>query len=105
MGQTCRIGSNLDMPQFNRLGFNVASTEKFATGVTTKVKPDIHPKYVNATVHCACGETWQTRSTKSEIRLEICSNCHPFFTGKQKLIDTAGRVERFNRKYGRKTEA
>jgi len=69
------------------------------------VKPDIHPKYVNATVHCACGETWQTRSTKSEIRLEICSSCHPFFTGKQKLIDTAGRVERFNRKYGRKTEA
>jgi len=69
------------------------------------VKPDIHPKYVNATVHCACGETWETRSTKSEIRLEICSNCHPFFTGKQKLIDTAGRVERFNRKYGRKTEA
>jgi large subunit ribosomal protein L31 len=69
------------------------------------VKPDIHPKYVSAAVHCACGETWQTRSTKSEIRLEICSNCHPFFTGKQKLIDTAGRVERFNRKYGRKTEA
>jgi len=69
------------------------------------VKPDIHPKYVNATVHCACGETWQTRSTKSEIRLEICSACHPFFTGKQKLVDTAGRVERFNRKYGRKTEA
>jgi large subunit ribosomal protein L31 len=69
------------------------------------VKPDIHPKYMNATVHCACGETWQTRSTKSEIRLEICSSCHPFFTGKQKLVDTAGRVERFNRKYGRKTEA
>ncbi|HEX8091638.1 MAG TPA: 50S ribosomal protein L31 [Blastocatellia bacterium] len=56
-------------------------------------------------MHCACGETWQTRSTKPEIRLEICSNCHPFFTGKQKLIDTAGRVERFNRKYGRKAEA
>lgn len=69
------------------------------------MKPDIHPKYVNATVHCACGETWQTRSTKSEIRLEICSSCHPFFTGKQKLVDTAGRVERFNRKYGRKSEA
>jgi large subunit ribosomal protein L31 len=68
-----------------------------------EVKDKIHPKYVNATVHCACGETWQTRSTKSEIRLEICSACHPFFTGKQKLIDTAGRVERFNRKYGRKT--
>ena len=69
------------------------------------MKPDIHPKYVTANVHCACGETWQTRSTKPEIRLEICSNCHPFFTGKDKLIDTAGRVERFNRKYGRKTEA
>ena len=67
------------------------------------MKPDIHPKYVAANVHCACGETWQTRSTKPEIRLEICSNCHPFFTGKQKLIDTAGRVERFNRKYGRKS--
>jgi large subunit ribosomal protein L31 len=73
--------------------------------VTGKVKPDIHPKYMKATVHCACGETWETRSTRQEIRLEICSNCHPFFTGKQKLVDTAGRVERFNRKYGRKTEA
>jgi large subunit ribosomal protein L31 len=90
---------------YNRLAFYVALFGKFATGVTTTVKPDIHPKYVNATVHCACGETWQTRSTKSEIRLEICSSCHPFFTGKQKLVDTAGRVERFNRKYGRKTEA
>jgi large subunit ribosomal protein L31 len=67
------------------------------------VKSDIHPKYVKANVHCACGATWETRSTKPEIRLEICSNCHPFFTGKQKLVDTAGRVERFNRKYGRKT--
>jgi large subunit ribosomal protein L31 len=93
------------MPQFNRLAFNVPLSVKFATGVKRTVKPDIHPKYVNATVHCACGETWQTRSTKSEIRLEICSSCHPFFTGKQKLVDTAGRVERFNRKYGRKTEA
>jgi large subunit ribosomal protein L31 len=93
------------MACFNRLGLDVALKEKFATGVTGKVKADIHPKYLTANVHCACGETWQTRSTKSEIRLEICSNCHPFFTGKQKLIDTAGRVERFNRKYGRKTEA
>ena len=67
------------------------------------MKSDIHPKYQTANVHCACGATWETRSTKPEIRLEICSNCHPFFTGKQKLVDTAGRVERFNRKYGRKT--
>jgi large subunit ribosomal protein L31 len=97
--------SNLDIGLANRVASSVDSTEEFSTGVTRKVKADIHPKYVTATVHCACGETWQTRSTKSEIRLEICSSCHPFFTGKQKLIDTAGRVERFNRKYGRKTEA
>ena len=67
------------------------------------MKSDIHPKYQKAQVHCACGATWETRSIKPEIRLEICSSCHPFFTGKQKLVDTAGRVERFNRKYGRKT--
>jgi large subunit ribosomal protein L31 len=67
------------------------------------MKANIHPNYVESTVHCACGATWKTRSVKPEIRLEICSNCHPFFTGKQKLVDTAGRVERFNRKYGRKT--
>ncbi len=63
------------------------------------MKAGIHPKYVKATVVCACGNTWETRSTKPEIKLEICSNCHPFFTGKQKLVDTAGRVERFRRKY------
>ncbi|MEE8587406.1 MAG: 50S ribosomal protein L31 [Acidobacteriota bacterium] len=61
----------------------------------------IHPDYQTAKVHCACGAEWETRSThKKEIRLEICSNCHPFFTGKQKLIDTTGRVERFQRRYG-----
>ena len=54
---------------------------------------------MEVTVSCACGETFKTRSTKKEIRLEICSKCHPFFTGKQKLVDTAGRVERFRRKY------
>ncbi len=65
------------------------------------MKADIHPKYEDVNVHCACGETYTTRSTKgSEIRLEICSKCHPFFTGKQKLIDSAGRVERFKKKYG-----
>jgi len=69
------------------------------------MKANIHPKYIEATVKCACGETFQTRSTKPEIHLEICSKCHPFFTGKQKLIDTAGRVERFNRKYATKTPA
>jgi large subunit ribosomal protein L31 len=66
------------------------------------MQANIHPKYVEAVVSCACGETFKTRSTKGDIRLEICSKCHPFFTGKQKLIDTAGRVERFNRKYAKK---
>ncbi|MCU0242759.1 MAG: 50S ribosomal protein L31 [Vicinamibacteria bacterium] len=70
------------------------------------MKPGIHPDYKTAHVHCACGATWTTRSTKSgEMRLEICSNCHPFFTGRQKLIDSAGRVERYTRKYGRKKPA
>jgi large subunit ribosomal protein L31 len=67
------------------------------------MKPNIHPNYVDAVVKCACGETFRTRSTKPEIHLEICSKCHPFFTGKQKLVDTAGRVERFQRKYNKKT--
>jgi large subunit ribosomal protein L31 len=66
------------------------------------MKADIHPKYEEVKVRCACGETFVTRSTKAvgELRLEICSKCHPFFTGKQKLIDPAGRVERFKQKYG-----
>ena len=65
------------------------------------MKKDIHPKYHEVTVVCACGNTFRTRSTyKSDVlHLEICSNCHPFFTGKQKLVDTAGRVERFQKKY------
>ncbi len=65
------------------------------------MKPGIHPEYNTINVHCACGATWTTRSTKKgpELRLEICSSCHPFFTGKQKLVDSAGRVERFTRKY------
>ncbi len=65
------------------------------------MKPGIHPDYHAVTVHCACGNTFQTRSTiKGDmLRVEICSNCHPFFTGKQKLVDTAGRVERFTKKY------
>jgi len=66
------------------------------------MKSGIHPDYQIVAVSCACGNKWETRSTcTGEIRLEICSQCHPFFTGKQKLIDTAGRVERFHRKYGK----
>ncbi|MGB3862644.1 MAG: 50S ribosomal protein L31 [Candidatus Aminicenantaceae bacterium] len=66
------------------------------------MKKDIHPEYTEATVACACGNTFTTRSTKKEIRVEICSACHPFFTGKQKFIDSAGRVEKFRKKYGDK---
>ena len=64
------------------------------------MKPGIHPPYMECTVTCACGETFKTRSTKPEIKLEICSKCHPFFTGKQKMVDTEGRVERFIKRYG-----
>ena len=67
------------------------------------MKEEIHPKYLDVEARCACGATWKTRSTKPELHLEICSNCHPFFTGKQKLIDTEGRVERFTKKYGAQT--
>jgi large subunit ribosomal protein L31 len=64
------------------------------------MKKDIHPEYHQTTVTCACGNTFETGSTVTDIKVEICSKCHPFFTGKQKLVDTAGRVERFRRKYG-----
>jgi large subunit ribosomal protein L31 len=65
------------------------------------VKTGIHPEYVETTITCACGEVIHTRSTRADIRVEVCSKCHPFFSGKQKLVDTAGRVERFQRKYRR----
>jgi large subunit ribosomal protein L31 len=65
------------------------------------MKEDIHPEYRRARVTCACGNTFETRATRPEIRIEICSNCHPFFTGKQKLVDTERRVERFQQKYAR----
>ncbi len=65
------------------------------------MKAGIHPEYKPATITCACGEVIQTRSTKGSFRIEICSKCHPFFTGRQKFVDTAGRVERFQRKFGK----
>lgn len=66
------------------------------------MKEGIHPNYGEAQIRCACGETFVSGSTKKELRVEICSKCHPFFTGKQKFVDTAGRVDKFNRKYGLK---
>jgi large subunit ribosomal protein L31 len=68
------------------------------------MKPEIHPQYQQVNVHCACGESWTSGSTKKELRVEICSKCHPFFTGKQKLVDTAGRIDRFQRKYGNRAK-
>ncbi len=66
------------------------------------MKEKMHPELHDVKVHCACGNEFMTRSTKKELRVEICSNCHPFFTGKQRLMDTEGRVEKFNRKYAKK---
>jgi large subunit ribosomal protein L31 len=69
------------------------------------MKQGIHPEYRDAAVRCACGNRFQTRSTQAEIHVEICSVCHPFFTGRQKLVDTAGRVERFQQKWGDRKRA
>jgi len=66
------------------------------------MRPDIHPEYTETTISCACGTSYVTRSTVPDLRVAICSKCHPFFTGRQRLVDTAGRVEKFQRKYGRK---
>jgi large subunit ribosomal protein L31 len=69
------------------------------------LKPKIHPSYGEATVTCACGNSWTTASTRKDIRVEVCSACHPFYTGTQRIVDTAGQVERFRRRYGIKGEA
>jgi len=64
------------------------------------MKTGIHPEYVLSRVQCACGNTWETRSTKPVLKVEVCSACHPYFTGEQRIIDTEGRVERFKKRYG-----
>jgi large subunit ribosomal protein L31 len=68
------------------------------------MKTEIHPEYTVATVHCSCGNQFLTRSTKSDLRVELCSECHPFYTGKQKLVDTGGRVERFQRRAAKRAK-
>lgn len=68
------------------------------------MKPEIHPKYQQIQVRCACGETFTTGSTRKELRVEICSKCHPFFTGHQKLVDSAGRIDRFKTRYAKKAQ-
>jgi large subunit ribosomal protein L31 len=69
------------------------------------MKSEIHPVYGDTTVTCSCGNTFATKSTKPVMKVELCNECHPFFTGKQKLVDTGGRVERFQRRYAQKTKA
>lgn len=69
------------------------------------MKKGIHPRYVRSRIACVCGNVIETRSTSAEIHVEICSSCHPYFTGKEKMVDTAGRIERFRRKYGTREEA
>ena len=76
------------------------SCDSIAAKEVKQMKEGIHPKYQKATVTCVCGNTFETGSTKKELRVEICSKCHPFFTGKQKLVDTGGRVDRFKKRYG-----
>ena len=66
------------------------------------MKTDIHPDYFEATVKCSCGNTFTTRSTRRDLHIELCNECHPFYTGKQKLVDTGGRVERFEKRYGKR---
>ncbi len=69
------------------------------------MKPDIHPRYEMATVTCSCGSVFETRSTAEKLSVELCSQCHPFYTGKQKLVDTGGRIDRFERRYGKRKGA
>ena len=69
------------------------------------MKTDIHPAYNDAKVTCSCGNSFTTKSTKTELRVELCNECHPFYTGKQKLVDTGGRIDRFERRYGKRRKA
>ena len=81
------------------------SRRKPSPRISGEMKTEIHPEYVEAHVRCTCGNEFTTRSTKSEIHVEICSNCHPFYTGRQKLVDTGGRVERFQRRAAKRAAA
>jgi large subunit ribosomal protein L31 len=74
----------------------------FPKALEIAMKAGIHPDYVVATVRCSCGNQFTTRSTKGDLRVELCSECHPFYTGKQKLVDTGGRIDRFERRYGKR---
>jgi large subunit ribosomal protein L31 len=103
----CREFAPLRLPVLNyalALPWKVANRRDRVRRIRrVEVKQGIHPEYKPSRVTCACGNTFETKSTKGDINVEICSDCHPFFTGKQKFVDSEGRVDRFNRKYGRKS--
>jgi large subunit ribosomal protein L31 len=82
-----------------------AGTRGTLSSNIVRVKSEIHPDYVLANVHCSCGNQFYTRSTKSDLHVELCSECHPFYTGKQKLVDTGGRVERFQRRAAKRAKS
>ena len=90
------------MPLRPRVG-HACHHRVFTKGSVT-MKKDIHPQYEEATVHCSCGNTFTTRSTKKDLHVELCSQCHPFYTGKQKLVDSGGRVDRFKRRLEKRAE-
>ncbi len=80
---------------------NISKHNEITNKEVKVMRDGIHPNYDTCTVRCACGATYETKSTKSELKVDICSKCHPFYTGKQKLVDTGGRVDRFNKRYSR----
>ena len=93
--------ANLEIIAFKIIFQNWRYFKYAIKGGLNDMKAKIHPDYFQTTIKCACGNVLETGSTKKDIRVEICSKCHPFFTGKQKLVDTAGRIERFRRKYAK----
>jgi large subunit ribosomal protein L31 len=93
--EICAVASLVQKTYINTLA-------AFEKGYGGTMKDGIHPEYKKAIVTCVCGNTFETRTTVGNLKIEICSACHPFFTGRQKLVDSAGRVERYNRKYGKK---
>ena len=109
MGQRARRGRETCAEQSKgRISGSADSTCNECLGrvgfAALTMKAKIHPEYVDAVIHCACGNILKTRSTRKDMRIGICSKCHPFFTGTQKFVDTAGRVERFQKRYAKKTK-
>ena len=103
--QGCVIPAGRVRPELHSVRSRVLYSRFAFDAEESTVKPGIHPKYHEVEARCACGNTFKTRSTKPELHLEICNMCHPFFTGRQKLIDTEGRVERFTKRFGAQTTA